>query len=134
MSEPTSQRLHLGRLAGGVLLVSVLFWWTALQTWANAQSGYHVDVIGATPLLWVLLIALAGVTLLTGVLPRRGANLVAVLVVVLAAIALAVPNISANLDDGISSAGWLVAGVSLAQLLLILLVLLGPWTRERVSP
>ncbi len=91
MSEPTSQRLHLGRLAGGILLVSVLFWWTALQTWANAQSGYRVDVIGATPLLWVLLIALAGITLLTGVLPRRGANLAAVLVVVLAAIALAVP-------------------------------------------
>ena len=37
------------------------------------------------------MIALAGVTLLTGVLPRRGANLVAVPVVVLAAIALAVP-------------------------------------------
>ncbi len=134
MSEPTSQRLHLGRLAGGILLVSVLFWWTALQAWATAQSGYHVYVIGATPLLWVLLIALAGVTLLTGVLPRRGANLAAVLVVVLAAIALAVPNIAANLDDGISSAGWLVAAVSLAQVLLILLVLLGPWTRARVSP
>ncbi len=45
----------------------------------------------------MLLIALAGVTLLAGVLPRRGANLAAVLIVVLAAIALAVPNSEARL-------------------------------------
>ena len=106
MTEPTSQRLHLCRLAGGTLLVSVFFWWTALQAWATAQYGYFaVDVIGATPLLWVLLIALAGVTLLTGVLPRRAANLAATLAVVLAAIAPAVPNSEGSLTRFLVSSG-----------------------------
>ena len=134
MSESARQRLDLGRVAGGSLLVSIFFWWTALQAWATAQYGYlDLDVTGVTPLLWVLLIALAGVTLLTGVLPRRGANVAAALLVILVVIALAVPNIAANVDDGISGAGWLVAGVSLAQVSVILLALFAPWTGAKVA-
>ena len=67
------------------------------------------------------------------VLPRRGAEAIAALGVVLAVAALAIPNIAANVDDGISGAGWLVAGLSAAQAVFILVVLLGPWTRSEVS-
>ena len=131
----SNQPRSLRRAGGVIVLVSGLFWWTALQAWATARYGYFaVDVIGTTPLLWVLLMTLVGVGLLTGALIRRGANLAAALAVVLAAIVLAIPNIAANLDDGISSAGWLVAGVSIAQVALVIAVLLGPWPPRRVAP
>ena len=131
----SNQPRSLRRAGGVIVLVSGLFWWTALQAWATARYGYFaVDVIGTTPLLWVLLMTLVGVGLLTGALIRRGTNLAAALAVVLAAIVLAIPNIAANLDDGISSAGWLVAGVSIAQVALVIAVLLGPWPPRRVAP
>ena len=131
----SNQPRSLRRAGGVIVLVSGLFWWTALQAWATARYGYFaVDVIGTTPLLWVLLMTLVGVGLLTGALIRRGTNLAVALAVVLAAIVLAIPNIAANLDDGISSAGWLVAGVSIAQVALVIAVLLGPWPPRRVAP
>jgi hypothetical protein len=75
MQEANSQRLDHGRLAGAILVVSVFVWWIGLQAWATAQYGYlDLDVIGSTPLLWVLLIAVAGLTLLTRLLPRGGTN------------------------------------------------------------
>lgn len=101
MQEANSQRLDHGRLAGAILVVSVFFWWIGLQAWATAQYGYlDLDVIGSTPFLWVLLIAVAGLTLLTRLLPRGGTNVVAAIFVVVAAAVLAVPNIGANIDDG----------------------------------
>lgn len=122
----------LTRLTGVALLVSTLLWWLGLRAWANAQVGHlDVDAVGSTPFLWFLLIALAGLALVSHALPRRGANVATGAAFLLAALALAIPNVAANLDDGISPAGWLVAGLSIAQATAFILVLLGrrrqPW-------
>jgi hypothetical protein len=114
----TNARPGWARVAGVVLLASVLLWWTGLQAWATAQVGYlDVDTLGVPPFMWVLLIALAGTVLLTGVVPRRGAsaNWAAAVLFVLAATPLAVVNVAYGADDGISAAGWMVAVLSLAQ-------------------
>ena len=124
MSHEPNRLREITPLLGAGLIISTFLWWGGLQAWATAQYGYlDVDVIGATPLLWVLLVAMSGVAFLTRVLPRRHANLSVAGMIVLVALALASPNIGANLDDGISAAGWLMAAASFAQVLVIVLML-----------
>lgn len=116
----------LTRLTGVALLVSTLLWWLGLRAWATAQVGHlDVDAVGSTPFLWSLLIALAGLALVSHALPRRGANVATGAAFLLAALALAIPNVGANLDDGISPGGWLMAAFSIAQAAVFVLILRG---------
>lgn len=114
-----------GRLAGLALLVSIVFWWTGLRGWAEAQSGYlQIEAIGLTPFLWILLVGTGGLALVARLLPRRSMprlNVVVALAGVLAAVVLAWANLAHGAGDGISPAGWAMAGLSVAQVLLLLL-------------
>lgn len=114
-----------GRLAGLALLVSIVFWWTGLRGWAEAQSGYlQIEAIGLTPFLWILLVGTGGLALVARLLPRRSMprlNVVVALAGVLAAVVLAWANLAHGAGDGISPAGWAMAGLSVAQVLLFLL-------------
>lgn len=116
--------LAIGRLAGFGLLVSILFWWTGLRGWAEAQSGYlEIEAIGVTPFLWVLFVGIGGLILVTRLLPRRssfGLSVGAAVVALLAAVVLAGVNVAHGAGNGISSAGWAMAGLSLAQVVLFL--------------
>lgn len=133
LPEPVSERdglsaaargLEIGRVAGFALLVSVLFWWTGLRGWAEAQSGYlEPEAIGVTPFLWVLLIIVGGLLLVTRLVPHRsgpGLNVVVAALAVLLTVVLAGVNLAYGAADGISTAGWAMAGLSVAQLALFL--------------
>lgn len=116
--------LAIGHIAGMALLVSILFWWTGLRGWAEAQFGYlEVDALGVSPFLWVLLIGIGGLVLVTRLLPRRsapGINVVCAVVALLAALVLAWVNLAYGAGDGISPAGWALGGLSLAQVAVLL--------------
>ena len=127
--RPVARRgLAVGRLAGLALLVSIPFWWTGLRGWAEAQLGYlEIEAIGMTPFLWVLLVGMAGLILVTGLLPHRslpGLNVAAALVALMAAGVLAWVNLAHGAGDGISPAGWAIAGLSVAQVALFLVGML----------
>jgi hypothetical protein len=100
-------------------LVSIAFWWTGLRAWAEARFGYlEIEAIGVTPFAWVLLVTIGGVTLVAGLLPSRSHPSVNIGVAVLAlvgAAALAGVNLAYGAADGISPAGWAMAGLSLGQ-------------------
>ena len=107
------------RTAGVLLLGSIVAWWTALRWWAEAQVGYlDVDALGVAPFAWTVLLVIAGLGLVTGVVPRpadRAANVAVIACFVIVAAALTAVNVAYGADDGISAAGWLVATLSLAQ-------------------
>ena len=119
-----AERSHaaLARAAGLALLVSIVFWWWALRAWAEARVGHlDVDALGLAPLVWTVLIVVAGLALATRALPRSSdvaANVVCAGFFLVVAGALAAVNIAYGADDGISVAGWLVGGFSLAQAIL----------------
>lgn len=111
--------LRRSRVAGVVLLVSVPLWWQGLHAWANSQYGYlEPDVTGPSPFAWVALILLVGGALLVGAVPRqygRRGRFILLAAFVAAAGFLAVNNLIAGLDDGISGPGLALGLLSLAQ-------------------
>ena len=113
----------MSRVIGGALLLSVLIWWSGLQWWAAARFGHlDVDGLGLTPMLWELLIGTTGLVLAGGLLRgRRSAAAAVAMAFVVGVVVLVIPNIGANIDDGISAAGWLVAVGSAAQVLAALI-------------
>ena len=139
MTRPAEQTNHhqarIGRVAGGVLLASVPLWWMGLQGWAAAQYGYlDPDVIGASPFMWVLLIAAAGLGLLFGLVPRPGSSVLNVAVgtaFALAAGALAIVNIAYGAADGISTAGWILGLLSAGQVAVVLGALIAASKQDR---
>ena len=123
MADETATRKRWSRLVGGGLFASVFAWWAGLQAWATAQYGYlDLDVIGASPAIWVVLTALGGLALLSGLLPHRSLplNLSAALVFAFPAVALATVNVAYGVEDGISMSGWFLALLSAAQVAMFL--------------
>jgi len=84
-----------------------------------------------TPFLWVLLVGIGGLTLVAGWLPHRSLpalNVCAALVALMVAGVLAWVNLAHGAGDGISPAGWAIAGLSVAQVALFMAGMLsGHW-------
>ncbi|MEO8511668.1 MAG: hypothetical protein ABI534_10585 [Chloroflexota bacterium] len=122
------RRSELTRTAGVLILVSIVFWWIALRAWAEAQFGYlDVDALGVAPLVWVTLLAIAGLALVTRVLPRPAdvpANVVCIGFFLAVTGTLATVNVAYGAHDGISAAGWLMAAFSVAQATVFVAVML----------
>jgi hypothetical protein len=121
MIETARLGKFLAQAAGVALLVSIVFWWIGLLGWAEGQVGYlDVDALGAAPVVWTILLAVAGLALVTRILPRRNdkaANISATLLFLIVTGALASVNIAVGAGDGTSAAGWLMAVFSLAQVI-----------------
>lgn len=121
-------RGQLGRWAGVLLLVSIVFWWVTLRAWAEDQVGQlDVDALGVAPLAWTALLATAGLALVIRALPRPAdlpANVVSMGFFLVVTGALATVNVTYGADDGISAAGWLVAAFSLAQAIVFVTAML----------
>ena len=113
------QSAELAQAAGLGLLVSIVFWWMALRAWAEANVGHlDVDALGVAPFVWIVLLAIAGLALVTRALPRPSnvaANVVCTVFFSIVTGALAAVNVAYGADDGISTAGWFVAAFSVAQ-------------------
>lgn len=127
--EDREWSLDSSRVAGAVLLSSIFAWWIGLQWWATAQHGYlDLETVGASPRLWVLLVAAGGLGLLSGWLKGSGAvvRVTAAVAFLLPALASATVNIAYGVNDGISPAGWLLGLFSLAQIPIFLAAVLLP--------
>ena len=120
--------VDVSRAAGVALLMSIAVWWLGLRAWAEAQVGYlDVDALGAAPFVWTALLAIAGLALVTRVFPRpsdTAANISATFFFLVIAAALAAVDIAYGAGDGISSAGWLMAALSVAQ---VVMFVAGVW-------
>jgi hypothetical protein len=118
----------VSRVAGVALLMSIVVWWIGLRAWAEAQVGYlDVDALGAAPFVWTALLAIAGLALVTRVFPRpsdTAANISATFFFLVVTGALAAVDIAYGAGDGISSAGWLMAALSVAQ---VVIFVAGVW-------
>jgi hypothetical protein len=111
--------LQRTRLIGGLVLVSLPFWWIALAAWAPGVTGYlGFPGVGTSAFHWILLITTAGTLLLLGAIPRSSPTATRSLVIAaffLLVASLAVPNLLAGLANGIRPVGLLVAILSVAQ-------------------
>ena len=120
--------VDVSRAAGVALLMSIVVWWLGLRAWAEAQVGYlDVDALGAAPFVWTALLAIAGLALVTRIFPRpsdTAANISATFFFLVIAAALAAVDIAYGAGDGISSAGWLMAALSVAQ---VVMFVVGVW-------
>jgi hypothetical protein len=128
------------RIAGSLLLISIPVWWQGLHAWARSRYGYlDPEVHGLSPFLWIMMVLIVALALLLRLIPRHRNNpAIALGTFGVFSGLLAVNNLIAGVQDGLSEPGAVLGFLSVAQFIVgvvgIAAVASPAPRRPRVSP